>query len=120
MLLERRTSEKSVSAAEVLSVGHQSKSASAESLWGNGKDFSPVSTISRKESALERDDLDYSMLPTRDYVDDLPVEELVNETAIATNRGLEKAKEWLNRLQMQDIMTIGDLRDLHDEDWSNL
>jgi len=39
---------------------------------------------------------------------------------MATNRGIEKSQEWLARLAAQDIMTVGDLRDLHDEDWSNL
>jgi WNK lysine deficient protein kinase len=40
------------------------------------------------------------------------------ETAAATNRNKNKAQEWVRKLQSQDIMTVGDLRDLHDEDWA--
>jgi hypothetical protein len=39
---------------------------------------------------------------------------------LATKRGMEKAAEWLEKLHKQDIMTVGDLRDLQDEDWNNL
>ena len=44
----------------------------------------------------------------------------MRDTAVATNRGLDKANEWLQRLQAQDIMTVGDLRDLTEEDWPSL
>ena len=44
----------------------------------------------------------------------------MNDTAIATGRGIEKAKEWLAKLQNQDIMTVGDLRDLEDDDWAGM
>lgn len=40
------------------------------------------------------------------------------ETAAASNRNKDKALEWVHKLQNQDIMTVGDLRDLHDEDWA--
>ena len=39
---------------------------------------------------------------------------------MANNRDLDKAEEWLQRLKAQDLMTVGDLRDLHDEDWASL
>ena len=55
-----------------------------------------------------------------EWPDDKPIEELVRDTAIATNRGLDKASEWIARLQAQDVMTVGDLRELHDEDWASL
>ena len=42
------------------------------------------------------------------------------DTAAANNRGTDKAMEWLQRLNAQDVMTVGDLRDLHDADWSSL
>jgi WNK lysine deficient protein kinase len=45
---------------------------------------------------------------------------LVNDTAIAAKRGLEKAKEWSQKLKAQDIMTVGNLRDLQEEDWQSL
>lgn len=58
--------------------------------------------------------------PDVEYTDDRPIEEMVMDTAIATNRGVEKANEWLSKLKAQDIMTVGDMRELHDEDWGNL
>lgn len=33
---------------------------------------------------------------------------------------MDKALEWIKKLQNQDIMTVGDLRDLHDEDWAGI
>jgi hypothetical protein len=48
------------------------------------------------------------------------IEELVSDTAIATNRGMEKVNEWLALLKDQDIMNVGDLRGLHEEDWVSL
>jgi WNK lysine deficient protein kinase len=50
----------------------------------------------------------------------MDIEELVKDTAISTKRGLEKAKEWLHKLRAQDVMTVGDLRDLQEEDWQSL
>ncbi|KAI8826681.1 kinase-like domain-containing protein [Fimicolochytrium jonesii] len=55
-----------------------------------------------------------------EYTDDRPIEELVMDTALATNRGTDKAYEWLAKLKDQDVMTVGDLRELHDEDWASL
>lgn len=58
--------------------------------------------------------------PIKEYADSSSVEDFVHDVAIATNRGSEKAKEWLAKLQNQDIMTVGDLRDLEDDDWSGM
>jgi WNK lysine deficient protein kinase len=44
----------------------------------------------------------------------------VRDCAIASHRNIEKAHEWANKLKNQDIMTVGDLRDLHDEDWAGI
>lgn len=55
-----------------------------------------------------------------DYTDEQAIDELVKDTAILTKRGLEKANEWLAKLKSQDVMTVGDLRDLQDEDWQSL
>lgn len=60
------------------------------------------------------------MLVFVDYADTIPIEEFVKDTAVATNRGLEKANEWCAKLKSQDIMNVGDLRGLHDEDWSSI
>jgi WNK lysine deficient protein kinase len=44
----------------------------------------------------------------------------VQDCALAAHRSSEKAHEWIKKLQNQDIMTVGDLRDLHDEDWAGI
>ena len=55
-----------------------------------------------------------------DYPDSASIKELVYDTVIATNRGEDKAREWYDKLQKQDIETVGDLRALHEEDWASL
>lgn len=55
-----------------------------------------------------------------EYPNDTSIETFVLETAAATNRNKDKALEWVRKLQNQDIMTVGDLRDLHDEDWAGI
>ncbi|KAG0244970.1 kinase-like domain-containing protein [Mortierella sp. GBAus27b] len=57
-------------------------------------------------------------IPFSEYSLDAPIEDLVNDTAMAYHRGPDKAKEWLAKLKSQDIMTIGDLKDLQDSDWA--
>jgi WNK lysine deficient protein kinase len=52
-----------------------------------------------------------------EYIDDTDIDVFVRDCAIASHRSPEKAHEWANKLKNQDIMTVGDLRDLHDEDW---
>ncbi|KAI8376940.1 kinase-like domain-containing protein [Blakeslea trispora] len=59
-------------------------------------------------------------LTTKDYPDDTCIDTFVYDTAKATNRDPLKADEWLQRLKDQDIMTVGDLRELLDEDWSGI
>lgn len=44
----------------------------------------------------------------------------VEDTCKATKRTRSKAIEWTEKLKEQDILTVGDLRELMDEDWSNL
>jgi hypothetical protein len=55
-----------------------------------------------------------------EYTDNQPIEELVHDTATAAGRGADKANEWLAVLKEQDIMTVGDLRDLQHDDWPSL
>ncbi|KAF9913528.1 hypothetical protein BX616_009913 [Lobosporangium transversale] len=57
-------------------------------------------------------------LPFKEYLPDTPIEELVQDTAMAYHRGPDKANEWLAKLKNQDIMTVGDLKDLQDSDWA--
>lgn len=81
----------------------------------------PLGAFSRKDSApLDGSRDEFENLPMKEYSDNTLIDELVRDTALATNRGLEKAGEWCMRLQSQDIMNVGDLRDLHDEDWASL
>ena len=44
----------------------------------------------------------------------------MQDCARASHRNVDKAHEWIKKLQNQDIMTVGDLRDLHDEDWAGI
>lgn len=55
---------------------------------------------------------------TKEYFDDTNIDVFVYDTAKATNRDPSKAEEWIRKLKNQDIMTVGDLRELLDEDWS--
>ncbi|ORZ19384.1 kinase-like domain-containing protein [Absidia repens] len=55
-----------------------------------------------------------------EYSDDTTIDVFVRDCAVATHRNADKAHQWINKLQNQDIMTVGDLRDLHDEDWSGI
>ncbi|RCH88900.1 ATP binding [Rhizopus azygosporus] len=55
-----------------------------------------------------------------EYPNDTSIERFVLETAAASNRNKNKALEWVHKLHEQDIMTVGDLRDLHDEDWAGI
>lgn len=42
---------------------------------------------------------------------DRPIEDLVKDVCINSNRNIDKANEWIQRLKGQDIMTVGDLRE---------
>ncbi|KAI9321048.1 kinase-like domain-containing protein [Dichotomocladium elegans] len=55
-----------------------------------------------------------------EYADDIDIEVFVRDCATVSHRDLDKAYEWINKLKDQDIMTVGDLRDLHDEDWAGI
>jgi len=55
-----------------------------------------------------------------DYPNDCPLEEFIHEIASQVHRPIEKANEWLLKLMEEDMMTVGDLRNLHDEDWTRL
>lgn len=65
--------------------------------------------------------INYDFEPlTRDYPNDFPIEDFVADVATSCNRDVDKANEWLYKLKNQDIMTVGDLRDLLDDDWAHL
>ncbi|KAG2231219.1 kinase-like domain-containing protein [Thamnidium elegans] len=61
-----------------------------------------------------------SVIDSSEYPNDTSIQTFVLETAAASNRNKDKALEWVYKLQNQDIMTVGDLRDLHDEDWAGI
>jgi len=86
-----------------------------DSFLGSGADLGS-SGIQRKDSNME----EFLDFPVKEYSNSTTIEELVRDTALATNRGMERVNEWCSRLKAQDIMNVGDLRDLHDEDWSSL
>ncbi|KAF8963463.1 hypothetical protein BGZ46_000964 [Entomortierella lignicola] len=76
-----------------------------------------ISPLNRKNSNPEWVPVE-DEIPFKEYSMDAPIEDLVNDTAMAYHRGPDKANEWLAKLKNQDIMTIGDLKDLQDSDWA--
>ncbi|ORE11942.1 kinase-like protein [Rhizopus microsporus var. microsporus] len=56
----------------------------------------------------------------KEYDDNVIIDIFVEDTCKATKRTRSKAIEWTEKLKEQDILTVGDLRELIDEDWSNL
>ncbi|KAF7721665.1 hypothetical protein EC973_004315 [Apophysomyces ossiformis] len=79
---------------------------------------SAVDVPKTEESPLVRDQLVSHIL--EEYSDDTDIAVFVQDCAMASHRSQEKALEWIKKLQNQDIMTVGDLRDLHDEDWAGI
>ncbi|CAO0796900.1 unnamed protein product [Mucor circinelloides] len=90
-------------------------SAFAESELESENLLTPTTTTSPIANSEEHIPLDSS-----EYPNDTSIETFVLETAASTNRNKDKALEWVRKLQNQDIMTVGDLRDLHDEDWAGI
>lgn len=83
--------------------------------------ISPTSTERRALDSLKNSDFSPELdVAFREYPNDFSVEEFIIDIATITKRPLEKAKEWLAKLKAQDIMTVGDMRHLHDEDWAQL
>jgi WNK lysine deficient protein kinase len=56
----------------------------------------------------------------KDYHNDCLIEEFISDVASLVNRPVEKANEWLIKLKGEDLLTVGDLRDLLEEDWARL
>ncbi|CDH51843.1 ser thr protein kinase [Lichtheimia corymbifera JMRC:FSU:9682] len=56
----------------------------------------------------------------KEYSDDVAIQTFIQDCAQAAHRGMDKAQEWIQKLQAQDIMTVGDLRHLQDEDWEGI
>ncbi|KAI8976740.1 kinase-like domain-containing protein [Pilobolus umbonatus] len=56
----------------------------------------------------------------REYSNDTSIDIFVSDTGRATNRSKSKVDEWTEKLKQQDIMTVGDLMELEEEDWSSI
>ena len=54
------------------------------------------------------------------FMDTDPIEVFVNLAAHQARRSSQKAAEWAQCLRSQDVITVGDLRQLYPEDWSSL
>lgn len=81
-----------------------------------------VETPSRTTSPVQPEEAHEALVSRilEAYADDTPIELFVNDCATATHRGQDKAREWIKKLQNQDIMTVGDLSALQDEDWAGI
>jgi len=69
---------------------------------------------------IKDDEIEDHYPDNEEISNDRPIEDLVRYVCINSNRNIDKANEWIQKLKGQDIMTVGDLRELHDEDWNNL
>ncbi|KAG0340195.1 hypothetical protein BG000_000447 [Podila horticola] len=99
-----------------LSLDANNATSSSSASTGSPKSHARTNSLSRTISRPEWNGEDE--LPFKEYSLDTPIEDLVNDTAMAYHRGPDKAQEWLVKLKNQDIMTIGDLKDLQDSDWA--
>ncbi len=87
-----------------------------------------VTKVSSEDMMVLSDEEDNNTAPVlhlnkviqKEYLDDTSIDVFVNDTAKATNRSLSKASEWIQKLKDQDIMTVGDLKELLDEDWLSI
>lgn len=105
----------------MLTNGHSHGAVSQLTL--DGSVTSPLSQMPRNGTSLSRKNSNPDWggeveLPFKEYSMDAPIEDLVNDTAMAYHRGPDKANEWLAKLKNQDIVTIGDLKDMQDSDWA--
>ena len=81
----------------------------------------PSGLASTTKKTFGPEGITYDFEPmTRDYPNDFPIEDFVMDVASNCNRDADKANEWLSKLKNQDIMIVGDLRDLLDDDWAHL
>jgi len=82
----------------------------------------PSTQILKKSSYNDiREELVEEQYPYKEEIsNERPIEDLVRDICLSSNRNIDKANEWIQRLKGQDIMTVGDLRELHDEDWNSL
>lgn len=58
--------------------------------------------------------------PPSPFANNVAIDKFVVEAALSSRRSEAKAKEWIKVLKNQDIFNVGDLRQLHEEDWATL
>ena len=81
----------------------------------------PSGLASTTKKTFGPEGITYDFEPmSRDYPNEFPIDDFVLDVASNCNRDADKANEWLLKLKNQDIMTVGDLRDLLDDDWAHL
>ncbi|OIR58096.1 MAG: WNK protein kinase [Amphiamblys sp. WSBS2006] len=95
------------------------ESETKETAQGNETGEGPRDTDGEPGSTAKKAYMDFAPVG-HEYTNDRKIEELVMEAALQTNRTVEKANEWIEALKKQEIMTVGDLRGLHEEDWKHL
>jgi serine/threonine protein kinase len=54
------------------------------------------------------------------YYVDMPIEDFVYDVALLNHKTTDKAAQWITKLRAQDIQSLSDLKELHEEDWANL
>ncbi|KAI8988451.1 kinase-like domain-containing protein [Mycotypha africana] len=110
-----------------------SKSLSNASNSSNNTDPTAMTTVTYENTIVsdEGDEVSASMddylrhmdlhkISRREYRDNTAIETFVHDTAKVANRDAHKAEQWIQKLRDQDIMTVGDLRELLDEDWAGI
>ncbi|KAG0168728.1 signal transducing kinase of the PAK [Apophysomyces sp. BC1034] len=89
----------------------------ARSQMGGSNSRRPSADIPMSDPDEDMSSGSVEPIPT-EFTDDTSIDEFVRKTAAASKRDADKASEWATKLTAQDIMTVGDLRELLDEDWS--
>lgn len=95
---------------------------------GSGSGFSPTSneaitrmTFNNQSNIMADAELE-KVLTSRmqGYPDDMTIADFALDIANLAGRTAEKAREWAQSLEQQDIQTVGNLRALHEEDWTKI
>ena len=85
-----------------------------------GVGLHPSESFDSESSQKSKATLNGMLTEAFDFHLNMPIEEFIAEVAAFVHRPLEKAAEWLAILKSQDLMTVGDLCALLDEDWNRL
>jgi WNK lysine deficient protein kinase len=82
----------------------------------------PITQVLKKSSYNDiRDEVVEEPYSYKEEIsNDRTIDDLVKDVCVNTNRNFDTANKWIQTLKSQDIVTVGDLRELHDEDWNGL